>query len=302
MARRPSILPLETDGSGRFLPWLTALMVYLAALAIGGAMSLSGAIDRWDAGLAGTLTVQLPRPVDGTPLAAKDVNAALDALRKTPGIVSATQLGDDAQAQLLKPWLGDKADALSLPLPVLVDVHVADGAAIDTDGLQKRLNAIVPGAAVATHDRWLGRLFRVARAIEVTAFAIVALIAVAAVATIVFVVRTGLLIHSHVIDLLHMIGARDSFVARQFQWHAFRLGLRGGIIGVVAAALTIAAFYAVGMMGANGGEQAVMPSLGLTANGVSAAVILAVLLPFCAGGIGLLTARLTVLGALGRLP
>jgi cell division transport system permease protein len=31
---RPLELPLEDDGAGRFLPWMIALMVYLAALAL----------------------------------------------------------------------------------------------------------------------------------------------------------------------------------------------------------------------------------------------------------------------------
>ena len=33
-------IPFDRDGSGRFLPWLVALMVYLAALALSGALVL----------------------------------------------------------------------------------------------------------------------------------------------------------------------------------------------------------------------------------------------------------------------
>ena len=35
----PLDLPLERDGSGRFLPWIVALMVYIAALALAGMMA-----------------------------------------------------------------------------------------------------------------------------------------------------------------------------------------------------------------------------------------------------------------------
>ncbi len=60
MRRRGSTFPFDRDGSGRFLPWLIALMVYLAALATSGALALDRALARWDRGLAGTLTVELP--------------------------------------------------------------------------------------------------------------------------------------------------------------------------------------------------------------------------------------------------
>jgi cell division transport system permease protein len=298
MARRVSDVPLETDGSGRFLPWLTGLMVYLAALAIVSACALSGAIDRWDAGLAGTLTVQLPRPVDGTPLPQDKLDRALDLLHRTPGIVSAAPLDDAAQAALLKPWLDGMADVKDLPLPVLVDVRLADGATLDTTALEAQLGDIIPGSIVATHDRWLGRLFRTARAIELTSFGIVVLIGLATVATIVFVVRTGLLIHHSVIELLHMVGAQDVYIAQQFQNHAFRLGVRGGLVGILAAFITFGIAILAGGTGMLDSEQQVLPGAGLPLAGWVAVL----LLPLIAGLIALLTARVTVLRALGRLP
>jgi cell division transport system permease protein len=297
MARRVSDVPLETDGSGRFLPWLTGLMVYLAALAIVAACALSGAIDRWDAGLAGTLTVQLPRPIDGTPLAPDKLASALDLMRRTPGIDSAEPLDDKTQAALLKPWLGAAADIKDLPLPVLVDVRLADGASIDAAALESQLDAVVPGTVVATHDRWLGRLFSTARAIELAAFAVVMLIGAAAVATIVFSVRTGLLIHHSVIELLHMVGAQDVYIAKQFQDHAFRLGVRGGIGGILAAFITFGVAVLAGGVGTSGDEQQILPGASLPIAGWIAVL----LLPLIAGLIGLVTARVTVLRALGRL-
>ena len=44
-------LPLQRDVTGRFLPWIIALMVYLAILALAGSMVLSDMAQRWDKGL-----------------------------------------------------------------------------------------------------------------------------------------------------------------------------------------------------------------------------------------------------------
>jgi cell division transport system permease protein len=40
-----------------------------------------------------------------------------------------------------------------------------------------------------------------------------------------------------VVEVLHLVGARDSFIARTFQGHFLAVGLKGGLIGGVAAAL-----------------------------------------------------------------
>jgi cell division transport system permease protein len=40
-----------------------------------------------------------------------------------------------------------------------------------------------------------------------------------------------------IIEALHFVGAADTFIARQFQFHFLRLGLRGGAAGGAAALL-----------------------------------------------------------------
>ncbi|MGH6990556.1 MAG: cell division protein FtsX, partial [Stellaceae bacterium] len=53
-------IPFARDGSVRFLPWLIALMVYLAGLALSGTLAVDGALQRWNLSLTGTLTVEIP--------------------------------------------------------------------------------------------------------------------------------------------------------------------------------------------------------------------------------------------------
>src|SRR3546814_9385091 len=71
------------------------------------------------------------------------------------------------------------------------------------------------------------------------ALVVVLLVVLAASIMVAFVTRMGLAAHQRSIELLHMIGAQDSYVARQFQNHALRFGLRGGIIGLLGALPTL---------------------------------------------------------------
>jgi cell division transport system permease protein len=126
------------------------------------------------------------------------------------------------------------------------------------------------------------------------AAAVVLLVAGAAIATVIFITRTGLSLHQEVISLLHVIGAQDSYIAKQFQEQALGLGLKGGIIGFVLAALTIGALT---WLGGRLGSQLLPPlTLGLAQWAVLAVLPLAVAL------VGMATARVTVMRTLARLP
>src|ERR1700690_560641 len=142
MLRSRSDLPLSRDGSVRFLPWIIALMVYLASLALAGTLVVRDMVERWDRGLSGTLTVELPT----APLGGADDGAvalALKVLNATPGVLSVVPLDARRTAQLLEPWLGSGVDPADLPLPRLMDLRIDPGAGIDLAALGTRLDAVV---------------------------------------------------------------------------------------------------------------------------------------------------------------
>ncbi|CAO3438293.1 cell division protein FtsX [Azospirillum endophyticum] len=297
MALRPmrprSDLPLAVDPSSRFLGWITALMAFLAALALAGAMLVSDMAQRWDSGLAGGLTVQVA-PMPGAPIASLDerAEAALTVLRSFPGVRSATMLSAGEIARLLEPWLGSGASDPLLPMPRLIDV-VVDGP-VDVAGLRLRLTSAAPGATLDDHAVWLADLRSFAGAIRLAALGVVVLIGAAAVMTVVFAVRTGLAIHRPVVELLHLMGATDRYVSRQFERHVVSLSLRGGGIGLLLAGGTL-----YGLHRASQGLQAsLLPDL--TLEPWQWMVLL--LVPVALALLALVTARRTVLRTLGSMP
>jgi cell division transport system permease protein len=149
------------------------------------------------------------------------------------------------------------------------------------------------------HQQWLDRLYALALSVEAAGLAIVAMVSAASVLTVVFTTRAGLAVHRDVIELLHMMGARDGYIARQFQREALRLGFAGGIGGLILAAVTIWGLgHAADAVSIFGDEAALLPDLELVAWQWGALV----LLPVAAGIAAMVTARLTVLSALARLP
>lgn len=296
MWRQRLDIPLNRDSSVRFLPWIIGLMVYLAGLALAGTLVLNGTLARWDRSLSGTLTVQLP-PVepgkdDALPL-------VLQILRETAGVKNAEPLGTEATGRLLEPWLGNALSAEDLPLPRLIDLRIDTDAPPDLAALRARLAAAVPQAVLDDHRLWLDRLASLVVSVELTALAVVALIGAAAVLTVVFTTRAGLAVHHGVIEVLHLIGARDTYIARQFERQALELGLRGGIMGLLLTIATLALIgHASEATALLGERMRLVPALELR----FWQWLLIALLPAAAAGIAMLTARFTVLRALARMP
>jgi cell division transport system permease protein len=284
-------LPLRQDASGRFLPWIIALMVYLAATGGVALIWLDDTLSKWDAALTSALTLQFP--ADASPAR---IDMALGALRQTKGVLSAHLLEPADTVKLLEPWLGSSAPLDNLPLPRLVDVQVDPQAAIDYATLRQQLDTIIPNSQLDNNRAWLDSLRELALRIQGVITAGVIVVTALIVAIIVFTARIGLAIHRSVIELLHLLGAQDSYIARQFQIHALGLGLRGGIIGGIAAALTVV------ILGPAGHVLALPVPIATYGIFDWRLWLLLIVTGLAAGGVAMVTARITVLRQLARLP
>jgi cell division transport system permease protein len=284
-------LLLGRDPTGRFLPWMVAFMVFLATLASIGAMAAQGLTERWTAGLSGSMTVQLPRPLDETERDRR-LDLTLNVLKQTPGVSGAEILSEAQMRRLLEPWIGPEGLDPALPIPDLIAVTLQAGAEPDLAGLRARLAAVAPGASADDHRTWRESVGRLAERVRLVAAVILAAVLAAAVATVVFATRTGLAIHRRVVELLHVLGAEDRFVAAQFQIQAFRLACLGGVAGAaVAIGTVLGTELAVGQV-----DPMLMPHLSLDWQQWAGLA----LLPLAAALVAMATAGFTVLRALGR--
>ena len=291
---RRSDLPLDRDPVGGFLPWIVGFMVYLAAMALAGAVFANGLIDRWRSDLTDAVTVQILPNGEGetTQDQTARVAAAVKFLMDVPGIASAAPVAHEEIVRLLEPWLGSGNIIDDLPLPALIAVHLHPDAAFNLPEIKRRLAEAVPGAVLEDHKPWLADLARLARGIEALTLLTLVLVAVASILIIVFVSRSALAQHQEVIQVLSLIGARDAYIAGQLQAYAFRLATLGAALGVALAIATI--FAAAKLLGE--AETNLMPELG----SLSWRWLLLILPIPAAGVIAVATTRLTVLTQLRR--
>ena len=290
--RRPGpIIPPQT-GSLRSLTVTMTVMCYLACLAIGALILINRAVDNWTSGLSREITVQI-RELQNADIEA-EVAKATEILKGTAGVVDVQVLSKDEGAKLLEPWLGSH-DLGDLPIPRLIRVVIDEGNPPDFAALEEELTAQVKGVAVDTHRRWQTELTRMARILSILSSAILVLICVSAVTTVIFGTRTVLEANREVVDVLHLVGAKDSYIARQIDSRFLRTGLQAGLLGV---ALGVVTFLLLGSSGspAGGGISDASRSLLFAPPGFAVwnyGLLLSV--PLVATLIALITSRLTLI-------
>ena len=240
MIRRHGDLLLSREPSARLVPWIIALMTYVACLMLAGSLLLAELLDRWTDDLTGTVTVQV-MPVEGesVEVMTERVDKLVTLLRRTHGVAAARALPSAEIAALLEPWLGGGARLDELPLPRLIDVTFDEASPPSMAALRTMLSNADPAAVLDDHGVWQDQLAGLIGALGAVASFIVALVGVATVGIVIFATRSGMAAHQEVIEVLHLIGARDVFIARQFQNLALSQGLRGGLIGIVLGAATL---------------------------------------------------------------
>jgi cell division transport system permease protein len=283
-------IPLADDGGSRPLVWIMALMVYLAILALAASLAMAGLAKRWDGALADGLTVEISptQPdFDGR------IDRAMRLLAARRDIADARLVPMDEARALLEPWLGQGTSLAELPIPALIDVKLA--ASADVAGLREALTSQPLGASVADPAQWLGELRRLARTAQALSILILALIGAAAFIAIAFAAKSGFDAHRAEAELLHLMGATDTYIARQFQAHILRQALYGAALGAVIGLASLLTLRQAAL-GASG--LGLLPAL----NVASGDVALLASIPLVACLLAALVARITLLKALLRLP
>lgn len=293
-------LPLSNSPGNGFLVLLIGLMSFLGVLALCAFFALGDITERWSSGLENQVTIEIPaedangaiRDFDAIGALQEDVKAVVEGM---PFIRDHQVLDDKAVGDLIAPWLGEDFALDDVPLPGLISIELAgDHTVMMMDRLREKLLEVDASITLDTHDEWLSQILALIGTLEFGALLVGLVIAVTAVSAIAGAIRSRMAEHKPDVELLHLMGASDGYIARQFQRHAGVLGLQGGFAGLCAGALMLGLFAVL-----NGGNASgLIPEFAFS--GVQIAVLAA--LPFAACILAAMAARFTVLRELGRMP
>ncbi|MBP1293400.1 cell division transport system permease protein [Bradyrhizobium elkanii] len=234
-ARNMSPIVPRASISGRALVAVVAIMTFLASLTTGTVLLVSASAAEWQSEVSSEITIQV-RPSPGRDLD-RDAQAAVEAMRAQPGILEVRPFSKEESAKLLEPWLGSGLSIDELPVPRVIVARVQPGTTLDLAGLRARVTQAAPTASVDDHRAWIERMRSMTGATMFAGVGILILVIIATIISVSFATRGAMAANRPIVEVLHFVGAGDSFIANRFLRHFLRLGLEGGLIGGGAAML-----------------------------------------------------------------
>lgn len=284
-ARQTPLLP-EAGAAGVPLTIVVAILAFMASLAMAANVVVDRAVDTWTTGLTSAVTVQV-KGVDADAIQESAARAEA-VLRDTPGVTSTHLLTREESEALLEPWFGTGLPG-DVPVPGLVTAEVTEGLRADLGPLRAALADAVPDAALDDHGAFNDRLLAAAGRVRTLTGLIFALVMLAAAAVIIFAARAGLAANRTILEVMHLVGASDAFVAGQVQRRYLALGLRGGLAGASLAVIVVSVLVLM-----SSGDGAFLPRVELDARSMAWLLLVPVILCVVAGA----SARVTVLRTL----
>ena len=235
MRRSSDAIVPHDSVSGRALTVVIAIMCFLACLTAGAVHMVSQSADAWSQDLASEITVQINPERDAD--MEKQVTLIALFLAKQPGVTRVSPFTVEQSARLLEPWLGQNSEIATLPVPRLIAIEIDRSKLPDLEGLRASLEETFPMAKLDDHRRWQAEIRTVTRSLALGGITVLALVAAATIAPIITATRSAMVSNREIIEVLHLVGAKDQFIANEFERHFLVVGIRAGLMGAVAAAL-----------------------------------------------------------------
>ncbi len=292
-------LPLNKGSGGNFLKILIALMTFLAMLGVASIFALSAMTDRWSSGLENKATIEIPaKDKNGTILDQSKMDGLSDKvftfLQNHPAIESVETMDKEEIIALVAPWLGEGLSFDNIPLPAILTVSFKKDVTFDVSSLENKLQSFASQIRLDTHESWLKDVLRFTGALNFAAILITIVIGITTIIAVAGAVQSRMTIYYEELELLHLMGAADSYISRQLQRYMLFLSLQGALIGT---AIGGAILFLIGLF-AGKMDISLIPDFQLSAG----QILLLIILPFLVALIGMVTARQTVLRVLAKMP
>ena len=255
----PKDVPFFQDDNNRLLPYIIPVMVFLAAIFLFTSISLNSSAVERAGDFSDSFSVHVPFSVDNPKAQAERL---VGLLTKMEDIKNASIVDEQEVKRMIEPWLGGTViDAL--PLPVIVEATLDAESTLLTerkDVLIAEIRKISPQAEIEDNKRWVEQYGQFIGLLRIVLFIIAMVVLATTATTIVLATKTGLKLHYNVIMLLHSMGAKDRYIAAQFEKNALLLTLRGAALGT---ALALLCFWLIGHI-AQATEASLLPALEVT--------------------------------------
>lgn len=287
MSRRETPLLPVSDAREAALFFVVGALCFLAALAALTTRGTYKAAEAWGAQIEGDLTV-IMRDTDR-----RIAEEAASRVSNFANVFEARILSESEVEALLEPSLGPGGMPEGLPVPILMVVQADMSVGDPTTAIEGVLDDLLIDGDVAGNAGYADNVRGALSVLRLVALSIVALLSATAIAVIAFATHAALLARRDIVDVLHLSGAEDRYIAGLFERRFWVLALQAGMGGAIAA-LMVTALIVFSGGGSDGVEAQLLPRLSLDFWDI----VILLVTPVMAGLAARMAARITVLASL----
>jgi len=229
--------PIVPPGSvtGRSLLLVIAIMAFLASLTAGGVYVVFNAARVWTNNISSEITVQV-QSLGGDIGYAKSAEIA-KFLSDQNGIKQVTPYTREQSLKLVEPWIGKSEVLKSFAIPRMIAIEIDQNNPPEIPTLKRVLEVKYPGSMLDDHGLWRAEIHRLTRFLELAGIGMLFLMAAATGGVIIAAATSALASNREIVAVLNLVGAEEKFIAKQFESHFLKVGIRAGIAGAGFAAL-----------------------------------------------------------------
>lgn len=282
-------IPVGSNQNSRSLSLIFSVLIFLLSFVVVCVFLFSQGFHSWGNSNLYKITVEIPVNIQNQSpqYQTQKIQNVIEELRKTKGILNIHTVDPEKLRSLLKVWTGDSQPNAYFPIPTLLDVSIDPHQGLDLDIIKQQLRKISSDISLEDHNTWSQKLLIFSKSLRLITFVIGTFILLCIAVIVILVTKSTLQAYYSTLDILRLLGAKDSYIARIFQNQILKSSFWGGIWGIVFSIPTTYAFLII------------LKYLGLEGMTWNMAlwhiIILIIMVPFAVAFIGALVSRITVL-------
>ncbi len=233
-------IAFKSDINKSFLPFVTAFMVFIASIIFATSLIGNSFTNDWNKYLKNNVSIQVLPDFKAKHLE-KDIELRIkniiNILKITPGIKSYSVMDKTETENLIKPWIENFPNDLILPR--IINIEISPIIPFDAKKLITELEAYSKNIKFETYSDWMYEIQSSITAVQILLGLIVIIILITVAITISYATRSGLNINKKVINIMHMVGATDDYISKEFSKQMMKLALIGGSVGYLFSCFII---------------------------------------------------------------
>jgi cell division transport system permease protein len=229
------------------LSLIFVFVVFLLSFVISCTFLFTKGFHDWGSSRESKITIEIPISIapPGTPpeqfalMHTQKVEAIIDKVKRMPGCLGVRTVDPEKIRSMMEAWTGERGGNAEMQFPTLLDAMFQPSESINVDNMVQQLRLISADITVEHHNTWSKKLAILGRSLEIVSMIIGCFVLLCLVVIVALITKSSLQAYYSTLDILRLMGAKDSYIANIYQVYVLKTSLKGGGVGFCFALPTV---------------------------------------------------------------